>query len=200
MSQKKLIITLVVLAFSLFGVMTVYFFNQELNKRHLPVLSSVGEFKLLDSNGQEFGLSNLKSKIWIADFFFTTCSDICPMMTKNMATLYRSFLLEKDVAFVSFTVNPEYDSAGVLSQYAQKFNADTSKWHFLTGPRGMIQDIAVKSFKLGDIHEPVFHSSYFVLVDRKGQIRGYYGGMKKEELPRLFKDLAYLIKERPHAY
>jgi len=113
-----------------------------------------------------------------------------------MAALHRSFALVGNVTQVSITVNPEFDSAHVLQKYAEKYKANTSKWHFLTGSRAQITELAVKSFKLGSIEEPVFHSSKFALVDRQGLIRGYYDGVQPGEVSQLFTDITVLLKEK----
>ena len=117
-------------------------------------------------------------------------------MTRHMAQLHQSFRLLDEVALVSISVNPEYDSPDILKQYAQKHKADTRKWYFLTGSQEDIQNLAVHSFKIGSLEEPIFHSGRFVLVDRKARIRGYYDGTQKEGIERLFKDAASLVKER----
>ena len=181
--------------FFLFGSVTVFLFQHEIQKAaQLPFLGKVNEFTLTDARGQPFSLQQLKNKVWIADFIFTTCGNICPIMTKNMSQLHRSFQLVEDAALVSITVNPEYDTSEVLAHYAQKYNADMQKWYFLTGPREKIQQIAVESFKIGSVEEPIFHSAYFILVDRQGRIRGYYDGTNQEEINRLYKDTAALVK------
>ena len=194
--MRPRIITILVLAVCLFVAYTAYLFSNHPQDKKLPVLGQVNNFQLFDENGDEFALRQLHGKIWIANFFFTTCADICPVMSKNMAALHRSYNLIEDVWHVSITVNPEYDSAGVLKNYAKTFNADTSKWHFLTGPRAQITELAVKSFKLGSIEEPVFHSAKFALVDRRGLIRGYYDGVQPGEVSQLFKDISVLLKEK----
>jgi len=197
MSPRKLRITLIiVLAIALSIAYTAFLFSRKTEHRELPILGQVHDFNLFDEKGKEFSLSKLKGDIWIANFFFTTCSDICPVMSKNMAALHRSFALVDDVTQVSITVNPEFDSSGVLQKYAEKYRANTSKWHFLTGTRAQITELVVKSFKLGSIEEPIFHSSKFALVDRRGLIRGYYDGVQPGEVSQLFNDTATLLREK----
>ncbi len=175
-------------------VFTIISFKKELAKKHLPVYGQIKNFSLIDTQGRAFGLKNLKNKVWIADFIFTTCGSICPVMTKNMASLFRSFDLEKDLEFVSITVNPENDSAEVLARYAKEYEADTAQWHFLTGSRDDIKKLSIESFKIGSIKDPIFHSSKFVLVDKHGIIRGYYEGTDNKEISKLFRDAAKLLK------
>ncbi len=161
----------------------------------LPVLGEVADFQLLDTENKSFGLEYLKGKIWVADFIFTTCAGICPLMTQNMLKLYKSQINRKGVRFVSFSVNPEYDTPEVLAKYAEKFAINTKKWYLLTGPRAAMEELATNSFKMGSVENPVFHSGYFVLVDPSGQIRGYYEGIETNNLTKIKQDIAVLLKE-----
>ncbi len=161
----------------------------------MPVYGKVSEFKLQDQNGQDFGLKDLKGKVWVADLMFTTCGGICPTMSKSMSGLHQNFAHWDDVRMVSISVNPENDSPAVLETYAKKYKAQGKKWIFLTGPRDEIQKLAVESFKMGDMREMVFHSALFVLVDRGGRIRGYYDGTDPERVERLRVDLPLVRRE-----
>jgi len=194
--NKKFIIGLIILSVCLFLATSVYSFRQAAQNIDLPIVGKVNDFQLIDVNGKELTLVDLRHKVWVVNFFFSTCSDICPMMTKNMAALHRSYKMLDDVAFVSITVNPENDSPSTLGEYAKKYQADTAQWHFLTGSREAITELMVRNFKLGSSKEPIFHSSKFVLVDRKGQIRGYYDGTSTEDVQKLFRNIAILIKEK----
>lgn len=196
MPFKRFIITLVVISVLLSILFSIYLFRRETEHDQLPVLGEVPEFVLQDSAGGEFKTSDLMGKVWVADFIFTTCGGICPVMTKNMAQLYRSFQMVNGISFVSITVNPEFDTPVVLNEYAKKYGADKTKWHFLSGSRDVISRIAVEGFKLGSIEEPIFHSAKFVLVDRQLRIRGYYEGVDNEEVAKLFKNVAGLMKEK----
>ncbi len=158
----------------------------------LNVYGQVRDFHLTNSDGQFITLKNLQGKVWVADFFFTTCGNLCPMMSGHMSRLQELFKPYPDVRLVSFSVNPENDTPQALKAYAQKFHADTHRWIFLTGSRDDITKVAVNSFKLGDIREPIFHSSYFVLVDRQGKIRGYYDSTDSKNIERIIKDVKQL--------
>ena len=177
----------------LFCAALVYFYKPV---QPLPVIGQIADFHLLNSDGKMVSLKDLKDKVWVADFIFTTCGGICPTMTANMAQVHRSYVLVDDVRLVSISVNPDTDTPETLKAYAKKFKANTDRWLFLTGPLADIQKLAVQSFKLGKVDEPVFHSSYFTLVDRQGRIRGYYDGMDKKKLARLFKDIARLLRNQ----
>ncbi len=195
--KRNQIILLACVTGVLFIAASLLLYRMENRRQLLPIHYQVKDFSLTDSNGEAFDQSRLTGKVWVAAFVFSTCGDVCPRMSKNLASLHRSYALTDDVAFVSVTVNPEYDDPKVLREYAQKYQADTRKWHFLTGPRENITELMINSFKMGSMEEPIFHSTNFVLVDRKGYIRGYYDGMKQDDVNRLFKDIAALLKERP---
>ncbi|MFA5060079.1 MAG: SCO family protein [Candidatus Omnitrophota bacterium] len=182
--------------FSIFSVLVIAVVYQLSPQKKLPVLGNVVDFSLLDSTQKQVSLSNFKNKVWVANFFFTTCGSICPMMTQNMMKVYKRFLDDPDVHYVSISVNPEFDSPEILTRYAQKYGADPLKWHFLTGPRESIQELAVKGFKVGTVDEPVFHSSYFILIDKNANIRGYYDGITQKGVDQLTADIALLLKEK----
>lgn len=172
------------------------------NEKPLPVLGQVADFKLTDRSGKEIGLSDLKGRPWIASFIFTRCAGICPLMTGQMRRL-QDALKNEDVRFVSFSVDPEYDTLERLAEYGKRFNADEKKWFFLTGDKKTIFNLSLKSFMLGvgDVppgEEPapgqiVTHSSRFALVDSAGSIRGYYEGDKPESHENLVRDVKSLI-------
>lgn len=195
MRRKKIILTITLVSVTLFMIFTGVSFVRATQPRSLPVYGEVQSFRLIDTSGKSFSETELENKVWIVDFMFTTCGTICPVMTKNMASLHRSYKLVDNVRFLSISVNPEQDSPEVLGEFASRYAADTTKWHFLTGPREAISDLAVSSFKIGHKDEPIFHSGKFVLVDPERRIRGYYDGTDMEEIQQLFKDIALLVKE-----
>ncbi len=193
MFSKRFFFTQILFFAVLFCVGLVYL---RLPIQPLPVIGQIADFHLLNSDGKTVSLKDLKGKVWVADFIFTTCGGICPTMTANMAQVHRSYALVDEVRLVSISVNPENDTPEVLKAYARKFKANTGRWLFLTGPLADIQKLVVGSFKLGKIDEPVFHSSYFTLVDREGRIRGYYDGTDKTRVAQLFKDIAVVLREK----
>lgn len=168
----------------------------------LPVLGQVSDFRLTESSGKEISLQDLKGRPWVASFIFTRCAGICPMMSGQMRRLQEA-LKDKDVRFVSFSVDPEYDTLERLTEYRKRFNADPEKWFFLTGDKKTIFDLSVKSFYLGVADVPageepapdqvVTHSSRFALVDAQGAIRGYYEGDKPESHANLVRDAKKLL-------
>ncbi len=161
----------------------------------LPVLGQVTDFAFTDSTNQPFGSEDLLGQVWAADFIFTTCAGICPVMSTNMAGLHQEFSGDDRVHFVSFTVDPETDTPEVLDAYRQKYDSEDSSWHFLTAPEEEMHALSVEGFKVGSVEEPIFHSSRFILVDGRGQIRGYYEGTEAEGVEELRRDILFLLDE-----
>jgi len=196
MKTKHKLLAVFIIASILSLSYAVFLMMKEIDRPKLPLLGQVPQFILTDSQGRPFHSARLEGKTWIANFFFTTCSGICPVLTKNMAALHRTFEAVKEVTLLSITVNPENDTPEVLAKYAEKFKANTNKWLFLTGKREDITQLIVKGFKLGSVDEPIFHSASLALVDRYGFIRGYYDGTDQEAVNKLFVDAAVLVKEK----
>jgi protein SCO1/2 len=156
----------------------------------------VPDFSLTDQTDRTVSFQELKGRVWVADFIFTTCGGTCPAMTQEMRKLQDT--LPPAVRLVSFTVDPEHDTSKVLAAYAAQHGASRDRWLFLTGDKQAMYDICVKGFKLAletdgtTPGEPITHSSRFVLVDRQGQIRGYYSGTEDDDLKRLAADVKRL--------
>ena len=163
--------------------------------QQLPKIGSIPQFEFIDSDGNTVTLDNLKGKVWVADFIFTTCTMACPMMTGNMNLVHKKFKKNDDVRLVSISVYPEYDTPDVLKEYASQYDADTEKWLFLTGDESSVKNIIKDGFKIGDFEEIIFHSEKFALVDKNGTIRAYYNGMKSEDMKQLKKDISALLKQ-----
>lgn len=159
----------------------------------LPVLGTVKGFTLTDQTGASFSTDRLRGRIYVADFIFTSCSGICPTLTAAMAQLHHEFADESRVQFVSISVDPETDTPEVLAWYANRFDADAARWHFLTGPMDTINGIARDQFQLGSGGGPLNHSGRFALVDGSGQIRGYYYGTEPTSVAALRLDLRRLL-------
>lgn len=161
----------------------------------LPVLSTLPDFSLTSDKGTEVNKGTMAGKVWIADFFFTSCSGPCPVMTRSMAEVAKKLELYPEVEFVSFSVDPETDTPEVLTRYGEKFGANPARWHFLTGTVEAIQQVAVKGFMIGAVDNPVIHSTKFCLVDQKGQIRGYYTGTEAAETDQLIAAVHRLLEK-----
>ena len=158
---------------------------------------SVPQFSLTERSGKPIGLSELRGTIWIADFIYTNCEDTCPLQTAEMAKLQNELSAQEGVKLLSFSVDPEKDTPSVLSQYADRYQADADRWLFLTGAREEIQNLVQNGFRLSAAAtstDPgvILHSPRFVLIDRQAQIRGYYDSRDKEALERLRRDVAIL--------
>jgi protein SCO1/2 len=166
----------------------------KLRSRALISYGTVPNFQLVNQNGQPFGSAELAGKIWIADFVFTSCPDSCPMISSRMSELQRP--LEKtDVHLVSVSVDPEKDTPEVLRGYAERLHAQPGRWDFVTGSKPAIYNLSRNGFKLeGDV--PV-HSTRFVLVDRRGRIRGYYDALAPDAVTTLLADTSHLLREQP---
>lgn len=187
-------------------VATIFFFvwrgqANQLARRPLDSLGAIPGFRLTNQNGQPFGSAELKGKIWIADFVFTSCPGPCPVISSRMAEMQKP--LEKtDVHLVSFSVDPETDTPEVLRDYAQRLRAREGRWDFLTGDTSAIYSLTQNGFKLAvsdgasELGQPV-HSTRAVLVDRKGAIRGYYDMMAPDGVTKLLADASHLLREQP---
>jgi protein SCO1/2 len=155
------------------------------------------DFSLTDQTDKTVTLADLKGKVWIADFIFTNCGGTCPMMTDQMRKLKDA--LPAGIRMVSITVDPDRDTPKALAAYAAERGAARDRWLFLTGEKQALYDLCVKGFKLpiddssGTPAEPIAHSTRFVLVDKQGEIRGYYSATENEDLNRLSADAKKLL-------
>jgi protein SCO1/2 len=168
--------------------------------RHISRDHKVGTFNLTNQNGIEVTEDDFIGKIYIADFFFTRCQTICPIMALNMSDLQEYFLDDDEIKFLSHSVTPVMDSVPVLRAYADKNGAVDGKWEITTGDKKHIYALARKSYFAvldeGDGGEQDFiHTEQFILIDKKGQIRGFYDGTDKQEMDRIYKDIEILKKE-----
>ncbi|MES1262554.1 MAG: SCO family protein [Acidobacteriota bacterium] len=163
-------------------------------EKPLKVLGAVPEFQLLDQKGRKFERSALDGHVWVADFVYTTCQGPCPRMTSHMRALQKA--TDASVKLISFTVDPENDTPPVLAAYAQRFSADAARWSFLTGDKETLSSLGYNAFKLGALGVAMDHSTRFVLVDKKGRIRGYYGIAEGNPVAKIARDAARLEKEQ----
>ena len=178
--------------------------KEESINRSVPVLGKLPEFQLIEQSGNAFGLKDLRGKVWIGDFIFTRCGGTCPMQTIQKSQIQDS-LKEgpdwEDIKLVTFTVDPENDTASVLQKYADTHSADSNQWKFLTGSRENLWSLSANGFKLAVAEDsknekmPILHSSRFVLVDKIGRIRGYYDGLDDKGRADLMRDLDLILNE-----
>jgi len=161
---------------------------------------TIADFSFVNQNGDTITQQNYEGKIYVADFFFTTCGSICPKMSTNLTEVQKAVLNNPKVMLLSHTVFPEVDSVSVLKAYAVKYGVVDSKWNLVTGDKKEIYKMARKSYlavKLGrpDQLYDMVHTENFVLVDQKRRVRGFYDGTNKEEIKRLLEDIDFLCSE-----
>ncbi len=163
----------------------------------LPVMGQVPEFQLTAQDGQPFDSKVLAGHIWVADFIYTTCPGPCPMMSSTMHQIQtQTSGALPGVRFVSFTVDPKHDTPPVLAAYAKHFLFEPGRWFFLTGAEAELNDLGLHTFKLNSVDGNLTHSTRFVLVDGKGQIRGYYVTGEPGSIPKLMRDIRQLGDEQ----
>jgi protein SCO1/2 len=163
----------------------------------LPSLGQVPVFSLTDQFNKPFSSADvLNGNVWIADFIYTNCAGPCPRMSAQMRQVDNALGEESNVRFVSFTVDPARDTPAVLEKYADRYQAETGRWYFLTGAQADLQKLTRNVFLLGDVGGNLEHSTRFVLIDRKSRIRGYYLTAEEDAIPRLIADARKVLKER----
>lgn len=172
----------------------------------LPVLSYVHSFSFANQEGRRITQKDVEGKVYVAEYFFTTCKGICPKMNYNVKQIASDFAGEPDFRILSHTVDPETDSVGRMKHYADSLGADAGKWWFLTGRKDSLYSMARGSYLLDDpknntsnIEEQFIHTQFLALVDKSGRVRKIYDSLKKDELDELEKDIKTLLKEAPSA-
>jgi protein SCO1/2 len=217
----KIVLALIVLFVLLLPV--GYYFNSPKEKA-LPILNPVdlnestvdpellrmghghkiGTFRFQNEHGETITEKDFSGKVWVAEYFFTSCGSICPKMNVQLQRLQAKFEKEEKLQILSFTVDPDTDVPSRLLAYAEKHNAKTPQWTFLTGEKAQLYELARKSFfllkpsevpKHGDAGSDFIHTNNFVLIDTQKRIRGYYDGTSREEVDQLMSDISKLLKE-----
>ena len=160
----------------------------------------IADFSLINQNGKTITQNDYKDKIYVADFFFTTCLTICPIMTDHMAQIQNELANDKDVLLLSHSVTPEIDSVAQLKKYALEKGVNDATWNLVTGDKKQIYELARKSYlavkDFGDGGPfDMIHTENFMLIDKKRQIRGFYDGTNPEDIDRLLKDIKHLKQE-----
>ena len=168
--------------------------------QYISKYHTIADFSFTNQNGKIISQKDYEGKIYVADFFFTTCGSICPKMTTNLADVQKAFINNPKVMLLSHTVFPETDNVAVLKEYAKKNGVIDTKWNLVTGDKKQIYTMARKSYlavKLGKPEElyDMVHTENFVLVDTKRRVRGFYDGTKKEEMERLIEDINFLCTQ-----
>tara|TARA_R110002072_G_scaffold22615_1_gene79506 strand:- start:352274 stop:352939 length:666 start_codon:yes stop_codon:yes gene_type:complete len=167
--------------------------------QHVKKYHTIANFSLTNQNGIEITQRDYQDKIYVADFFFTTCQTICPIMTDHMVEIQEKLKLDDEVLLLSHTVTPEIDSVAQLKKYALEKGVDDKKWNLVTGDKREIYDLARKSYLAAKDNpyeeNDLIHTENFVLVDRKKRIRGFYDGTNSEDIDKLLKDIEILKQE-----
>lgn len=160
------------------------------------IFKQIPAFQLTSQKGETFTKEDLDNKIYVADFFFATCPDICKDMSSQLVRVQEAFKSDSSVQIVSFTVNPEHDSVSVLQEYAERYSANPDQWTFLTGPREEIYSLARNGFYLPvqqvEGQQDFIHSEKFMLVDKNHQVRGIYDGTDPIDVDRLITEIRVL--------
>lgn len=163
------------------------------------IYHTIATFQFVDQDSTLITNETYKDKIYVADFFFTSCRTICPMMKTQMLRVYGITKEMPDVLFLSHTIDPEYDTVALLHDFAERLDVESKRWHFVTGVKDSIYKIAQTSYfatAMEDNSEPdgFIHSGAFLLIDKKGRIRGKYDGTKEDDVNRLIVDIKKLRK------
>ncbi len=172
----------------------------------LPVMSYVQPFSFTDQNGKEVTEHNFDGKVYVAEYFFTTCKGICPKMNANMQTVYEKYKGDKDFAILSHTSMPETDSVPLMKEYEEKMIGKSpsfaAHWYFVTGSKDSLYKMARQSYLLDNdqnnyqnIEDEFIHTQFFALVDKQKRVRGIYDGLVLDEISRLNKDIKELLAE-----
>lgn len=165
--------------------------------QYISKYHTIADFKFTNQNGKIITQKDYEGKIYVADFFFTTCKTICPKMTDNMVDVQKAVMNNPKVMLLSHTVMPDVDSVPVLKKYALEKGVNDSKWNLVTGDKKDIYSIARKSYlavKMGKPEElyDMVHTENFVLIDSKRRVRGFYDGTNPEEVKKLIEDIEWL--------
>lgn len=215
---------LFLILFSIAGVTFTYFMIRPSEEKKLPVINpidleeemvdpellrigyghTIADFSFTNQEGKTITQKDIEGKVFIAEYFFTTCKTICPVMNVQMQRVHKEFKSNDGVRILSFTVDPETDTVEQMNRYAESHGADPSTWFFLTGSKDDLYSLARRSFFVlkpaeaenqGDVGSDFIHTNNFVLVDQKKRIRGYYDGTSKKEVDELISDINLLLKE-----
>jgi protein SCO1/2 len=173
---------------------------KEIGKQGDTLYHQIPDFKFLNQDSLWISQKEMDGKIYVADFFFTTCPTICPKMKSSLLRIYDKFAEDARVRILSHTIDPEFDNVHVLKEYAKKLNITSPRWNLLTGKKSDIYRLGEKSYMVTtqeDSNEAggFVHSGAFILVDKNRHIRGIYDGTKEEEVNHLMEDMALLLKE-----
>lgn len=164
------------------------------------IYHTIPEFSFMNQDSVVINNDSLMGKVYIADFFFTSCPDICPMMKTQMLRVYDNFKNVEDFQILSHTIDPEYDTIPLLKDFADKLGVGSKTWHFLHGEKSVVYEVGQKGYMVTAVEDKsapggYIHSGAFILVDRQQRIRGLYDGTKAEDVDKLMSDLPKLLNK-----
>ena len=169
----------------------------------MPVLAYIQPFTFINQDGKIITEKDIADKVYIAEYFFTTCKGICPIMNNNLKQVYEKYHNEPDFRILSHTVDPETDNVGRMKHYADSLGVNSRTWWFLTGRKDSLYHAARVSYLLDDpknnnisLSEQFIHTQFFALVDRNGGVRKIYDGLKNEDMKALIEDIPELLKQK----
>lgn len=208
--KNKTAIFLIIFFIALTTAFVTYTFRFMKKPEKLAVISAntghhVQPFKFVNQEGDTITNEDVKGKIYVVEYFFTTCKGICPKMNENMSKVYEAFRGNDDVMILSHSVDPKKDTVGAMKAYSQRFDADAKQWMFLTGTKKDLYEAAYYSYLISavedtsvvDIESDFIHTDRFVLVDKDGYLRGrFYTGTDINEVNQLIGDIKLLLKEK----
>lgn len=197
----------------LFCITTISIISCENSSRKLPILGerefingdsvyhTIPDFSFTNQDNQTITHKSYEGKIYVADFFFTTCPTICPIMKKQMLRVYEKFKENPKVGILSHSIDPRHDSVQVLKEYAARLGVKSKMWNFVTGEKAKIYEIGEKSYYVTAGEDStaaggIIHSGAFILVDTKRRVRGVYDGTKETDVTKLLKDMDVLLNEK----
>ncbi|MFY7912691.1 MAG: SCO family protein [Emticicia sp.] len=197
----------------LFCITIISIISCESSSRKLPILGerefingdsvyhTIPDFSFVNQENQTITHKNYEGKIYVADFFFTTCPTICPIMKKQMLRVYEKFKENPKVGILSHSIDPRHDSVQVLKEYAARLGVKSKMWNFVTGEKAKIYEIGEKSYYVTAGEDStaaggIIHSGAFILVDTKRRVRGVYDGTKETDVTKLLKDMEVLLNEK----
>jgi protein SCO1/2 len=194
-------------------VAAISIFSCENSSRKLPIMGerdfvngdsvyhTIPDFSFVNQDSSFITNQTYQGKIYVADFFFTTCPTICPLMKKQMLRVYEKYKENPKIGILSHTIDPRHDSVQVLKEYATRLGIDAKMWNFVTGEKSKIYEIGEKSYYVTAGEDStaaggIIHSGAFILVDTKRRVRGVYDGTKETDVTKLIKDMEVLLNEK----
>lgn len=194
-------------------VAAISIFSCENSSRKLPIMGerdfvngdsvyhTIPDFSFVNQDSSFITNQTYEGKIYVADFFFTTCPTICPLMKKQMLRVYEKYKENPKIGILSHTIDPRHDSVQVLKEYATRLGIDAKMWNFVTGEKSKIYEIGEKSYYVTAGEDStaaggIIHSGAFILVDTKRRVRGVYDGTKETDVTKLIKDIEVLLNEK----